>query len=124
MGLAKVSICLVREKARATKAGVHAKYGYLPHNQFNMDLCLDSIQVLNQIPKANKIDVLHDSRADWDEPVLFKKPKAIGSELHAIGQWGVIVRRVMNGTEVVKVYLIQSKRHAFRLHLNVHQNGY
>jgi hypothetical protein len=36
-GLAEVSI----------KAGVRAKFGYLPPNQFNMDLCMDSIAVLN-----------------------------------------------------------------------------
>ena len=128
MGLAEVSIHLVCGKARATKAGVHAKYSYLPPNQFNMDLCLDSIQVLNRIPKANcsvspfemftgkKIDVLRDFRSDWVEPVIVKKPKGIASDLHATGQWGAIVRRVMNGTEVVKVYLLQSKRYAFRLH--------
>jgi len=128
VGLAEVSIRLVRVKARATKAGVRAKYGYLPPNQFNMDLCLDSIQVLNRIPKANcsaspfemftskKVDVLRDFRADWGEPVIVKKSKGIASDLHATGRWGVIVRRVMNGTGVVKVYLLQSKRYAFRLH--------
>ena len=127
VGLAEVSIRLVRNKARATKAGVREKYGYLPPNQFNMDLCLDSIQVLNRIPKENceespyelftgrKIDVLRDFRADWGEPVIVKKPKGIASDLHATGQWGVVVRRVMNGTGVIKVYLIQSKRYAFRL---------
>jgi len=108
VGLAEVSIRLVRNKARATKAGVREKYGYLPPNQFNMDLCLDSIQVLNRIPKENceespyelitgrKIDVLRDFRADWGEPAIVKKPKGIASDLHATGQWGVIVRRVMN----------------------------
>jgi hypothetical protein len=51
VGLAEVSIRLIREKARAMKAGVRAKYGYLPPNQFNMDLCMDCIAVLNRIPK-------------------------------------------------------------------------
>jgi hypothetical protein len=51
IGLAEMSIRLVREKARATKAGVRAKFNYLPPNQFNVDLCLDSISVLNRIPK-------------------------------------------------------------------------
>ena len=127
VGLAEVSIRLIRGKARATKAGVHAKYGYIPPNQFNMDLCLDSIQVLNRIPKENitkspyelftrrKIDILRDFRADWGEPIIVKKPKGIVSNLHVTGQWGVVVKRVMNGTGVVKVYLIQSKRYAFRL---------
>ncbi len=128
VGLAEVSICLVCSKARATKAGIHAKYSYLPPNQFNVDLCLDSIQVLNWIPKANnnaspyemftsqKVDVLHDFCADWGEPVIVKKPKGIASDLHATGQWGVIVHQIMNGTGMVKVYLIQSKQYAFCLH--------
>ena len=38
---AEVSIRLVREKARATKAGVRAMFGYMPANQFNVDLCMD-----------------------------------------------------------------------------------
>ena len=38
VGLAEVSIRLVREKARATKAGVRAMFGYMPANQFNVDL--------------------------------------------------------------------------------------
>ena len=53
VGLAEVSIRIIRGKARATKADVRAKYGYLPPNQFNLDLCLDSIQVLNRIPKGD-----------------------------------------------------------------------
>ena len=48
VGLAEVSIRLIREKARATKAGVRAMYGYIPANQFNVDLCLDTISVLNR----------------------------------------------------------------------------
>ena len=40
VGLVEVSIHLIREKARATKAGVRAIYGYIPANQFNIDLCL------------------------------------------------------------------------------------
>jgi hypothetical protein len=54
VGLAEVTIRLVREKARATKARVRAKYCYLPPKYFNMDLCMDSISVLNQIPKRGQ----------------------------------------------------------------------
>jgi hypothetical protein len=53
VGLAEVFIRLVREKARATKAGVRANFNYLPPNQFNVDLCLDSILVLNKIPEQD-----------------------------------------------------------------------
>ena len=51
VGLAEVSIRLIREKARATKAGVRAMYGYIPANQFNVDLCLDTISILNRTTK-------------------------------------------------------------------------
>ena len=46
IGLAIVSIRLVRGKARVPKL-------VLPPHQFNMDSCLVSIQVLNRIPKVN-----------------------------------------------------------------------
>ena len=48
ISLAEASIRLVRKRARATKAGVHAMFGYMPANQFNMHVCLDTISVLNQ----------------------------------------------------------------------------
>ena len=51
VGLAEVTIRLIREKARATKAGVRAMYGFIPANQFNTDLCLDTISVLNRTTK-------------------------------------------------------------------------
>jgi len=125
-GLAEVSIRLVREKARATKA--EAKFQYLPPNQFNMDLCLDSISVLNRIPKqgkektpyelftGNQTNYMRDLRVEWGEPIVVKKPKEVASDLKVTGPWGVVVRRMMNGTGVLKVYLVQSKRYAYRLH--------
>jgi hypothetical protein len=128
VGLAEVSIRLIREKARATKAGVRAKYGYLPPNQFNMDLCMDSIAVLNRIPKrgqsetpyeiftCTRIDYMRDFRVEWGEPVVMKKPKRISLDLGVTGHWSVVVRWIMNGTGVLKVYLVQTKRYAYRLH--------
>jgi hypothetical protein len=60
MGLAEVSIQLVREKARATKAVGCAKFGYLSPNQLNMDLCLDCISVLNRIPNQGNEKTPHE----------------------------------------------------------------
>jgi hypothetical protein len=126
-GLAEESIRLIREKARATKAGVRIKYGYLPPNQFNMELCMESISVLNRIPKhgqnktpyelmvGKKIDLLRDIRVEWGEPIMVKKPKGLSSDLRVTGQWAVVVRRIMNITGVLKVYLIQTKKYAYRL---------
>jgi hypothetical protein len=54
VALAEVNIREIRIKARSAKAGVRSKYNYLPPNQFNVDLVLDSIQVLNRIPKEGK----------------------------------------------------------------------
>ena len=59
---------------------------------------------------------MRDLRVEWGEPVVVKKPKEIVSDLKVTGQWGVVVRRMMNGTGVLKVYLVQSKRYAYRLH--------
>jgi hypothetical protein len=71
VGLAEVTIRPIHNKARASKAGVRLKYQYLPPNQFNTDLCLDCVQVLNRIVKkgcdkspyelftGNKIDIVN-----------------------------------------------------------------
>ena len=87
VGLAEVSIRLIREKARATKAGVRAIYGYMPANQFNIDLCLDTIAVLNRTKRdgqnitpyekstGERIDYMRDFRCRWGELVVVKKPK-------------------------------------------------
>jgi hypothetical protein len=129
VGLAEVSIRLIHEKARETKAGVCAKFGYLPPNQFNMDLCMDSISVLNRILKqgitatlyevltGKRIDYTRDFCVEWGEPIVVKKPKEVSSDLKVTGQWGIVVRRIMNGTGVLKVYFVQSKKFAYRLQL-------
>jgi hypothetical protein len=54
-------------------------------------------------------------RVDWGEPVIVERPRGISSDLTVTGQWAVIVRRIMNGTGVLKVYLIQQKKYAYRL---------
>ena len=97
VGLAEVSIRLIREKARATKAGVRAKLGYLPPNQFNMDLCLDFVAVLHWIPNQDmektpcevftngQVDYMRDFHVEWGEPIVVKKPKGISSDLKVKG---------------------------------------
>jgi hypothetical protein len=127
VALAEVNIREIRIKARSAKAGVRSKYNYLPPNQFNVDLVLDSIQVLNRIPKEGKtkspyelftgksIDYLRDMQVDWGEPIIVERPRGIASDLTVTGQWAVVVRRIMNGTGVLKVYLIQQKKYAYQL---------
>jgi hypothetical protein len=117
--LAEVNIRIIRLKARSTKAGVRDKYGYLPPNQFNMDLCLDCVQVINRLPKTGQdkspyeeiftgkeVDYLRDFRADWGEMLFVKKPKQLASDLNVTGEWAAVERRIMNGTGVLKVYLV------------------
>jgi hypothetical protein len=127
VGLAKVNIRTIRVKVRKTKAGVRDRYKYLPPNQFNMDLCIDCLSVMNRIPKVNqekspyeiftgkKVDYLRDFRAEWGEPTIVKKPKGIASDLKVTAEWAVVVHQIMNGSGVLKVYLIQSQKYAYRL---------
>lgn len=70
-----------------TKTGAYKKYGHLHPKQFDMDLCLESIQILNHIPKAGKekcthevftentIDKLRNFRAEWVGLIIVEKPK-------------------------------------------------
>lgn len=48
-------------------------------------------------------EFMRDVRVDWGEPIVVKKPKGIASDLTVTGQWAVVVRRIMNGTGVLKV---------------------
>ena len=127
VGLMEVNIWNIRIKACKTKAVDREMYKYLLPNQFNMDLCLDSIQVMNRIHKkgrdkspyilfmGKKVDYLCDLRANWGEPIIVKKPKGIALDLTVTGQWAVVVSRIMNGSGALKVYLIQSRKYAYRL---------
>ena len=61
------------------------------------------------------MDFVRDFRVDWGEPIIVKRPPSIASDLTTTGQWAVVVRRIMNGTGVLKVYLIQSKKYSYQL---------
>jgi hypothetical protein len=62
-----------------------------------MDLCLDSILVLNQIPKQglkkpfynlfaeSQKDYMQDFQVEWGEPVVVKKHKGAVSDLKVTG---------------------------------------
>jgi hypothetical protein len=51
-------------------------------------------------------------RANWGEIVLTKKRRGISSGLEPSARWSSVVGREMNGTGVLKVYNIESKRYA------------
>ena len=54
-----MSIRLVKQKARATTAGVRAMYMFIPAKHFNIDLCLDTISVLNRTIKDGYTHTLY-----------------------------------------------------------------
>jgi hypothetical protein len=128
VGVAEANIGIVRRKARSAKAGVRERYGYLPSELFHKDLVGDVAQVQNRLPKEGKpecpyglftgkaIDYLRDFRCEWGELLIVHKPKGIAADLGVVGQWAAVVRRIMNGTGVLKVYLVTSGKYAYRLH--------
>ena len=65
---------------------------------------------------GEKIDYERDFRCRWGDLVIVKKPKGISSDLGVTGEWAMVVRRSMNKTGVLKVYLIGTRRFAYRLH--------
>ena len=99
----------------------------MPANQFNVDLSLDTVATLNRTQRdgytsspyelftGDKIDFTRDFRCRWGELVIVKKPKGISSDLKVTGEWAMIVRRFMNHSGVLKVYLVASRRFAYRL---------
>ena len=129
VGIAETKIGFVRKRARSTKAGVRDRWGYLPADQFNMDLVLYIIQEINRSPRkgmdktpweiftGKSIDYIRDFRVAWGEPVIVKRPKKASADLCYAGEWALVVRPIMNGTGVVKVFLLSSKRYAYRLDL-------
>jgi hypothetical protein len=129
VGIAEVTIRILREKARKSKAGVRDRYGYSPPDQWNVDLVQDVIAVYNRLPRRGQAktpyeiftgqtpDYIRDFRVDWGEPVIVKKPRGISTDLRVTGEWAVVVRRMMGGGGVLKVYLIASRKYAHRIHL-------
>ena len=72
-------------------------------------------RLLMKIMVEKPMDLLRDLCIEWGEPIVVKTPKGVSSDLNVTGQWVVVVRRIMNGTGVLKVYLIQTKKYAYRL---------
>jgi len=127
VGLIEIIIRYLREKARSTKISVRELYGYITPPQMNKDLILDTAAIQNRIPKegedltpfekftGRKVDMLRDFRCEWGEPVIVKKPKGISANLRPVGEWGIVARRVMDSTGVIKVFLVQSNSFGHRL---------
>jgi hypothetical protein len=124
VGLVEVTIRYIKETARATKAGVRDLLGYTPPDSWNMDLIIDAVRVMNRLihvgesktPQelftGREIDLNRDMRAYWGEIVLVKRRKGLASGLGPNARWAVIVGREMNGTGILKVYVVETKRYA------------
>jgi hypothetical protein len=127
VGLAEIFIRLIKDTARTTKLSVRDNYGYTPPSCFDLELCHDTVAVINQWIREGKdkspyhlftgkmIDNVRDLRANWGELVVVKKPNQLSTGLTPKGQWAIIVRRQMDSSGILKVYLIDSKRYAHRL---------
>lgn len=128
VGLAEIDIRLLKDGARATKAGVRERYGYNPPPQWNQDLvhhvnsCQNAV-VRVGMPKSpaelftgRQFDGNRDLRGlHWGQPVLAKKPHAgEASDLGEKAQWVIPVRVFRDGSGVVKVYVIDTKKFAHR----------
>ena len=127
VGLAEIMIRLIKDTARTTKLSVRDNYGYTPPSCFDLELCHDTVTTINQwIRDGNQtspyqlftgksLDKLRDLRANWGEPVVVKRPNQLTTGLLSKGQWAIVVRRQLDGTGLLKVYLIDSKHYAHRL---------
>ena len=115
VGSAEVSIRLIREQARATKAGVRAMYRYIPANQFNIDFCFDTSRTAISSPPTSYSRGEH-RLCRWGDLVIVKKPKGISSDLGVTGEWAMVVRRSMNRTGILKVSLTATRSYAYRFH--------
>ena len=127
VGDMEVQIRYVRESSRACKAGARDVFGYNVPDAFNLDLVADVVSTLNRTVHLEQSETpyhlftgqvtnyLRDFRVSWGEIIIVKRPKGVSSDLKSTGQWAVVVRRFMDGTGVLKVYLIESKRYGHRI---------
>ena len=131
VGDIEVSIRYLRESARSSKAGVHDDFGFRPPAHWNIDLLFDVVGVKNMTPREGQLhspyeilhghspDKLRNIRVRWGQPVIVKRPKGIASDLHESGSWAIIVRRTFDGSGIVKVYLVETRKYAWRLNFKL-----
>ena len=124
--IAEVNIRIVKSVARRLRAGVRDRFGYeFPWRRY---LYRHAVRVVQRTPKRGEIkspwekftnstiDWKRDFRCELGEPIYVEKPKQgayTGSEDKA--ELGIFVENPMNGTGVLGVYLLKTKRIVFRL---------
>jgi hypothetical protein len=125
---AEVTIRTIKSKARRLRAGVKDRFGY--EFPWLDKLYRHAVGLIQRTPKQGndkcplelfggasvKIDYERDFRCEFGEPIYVERPKAgvyTGSEPRM--ELGIFVENPMNGTGVLHVYLLQTKKVVSRL---------
>jgi hypothetical protein len=64
---------------------------------------------------ARNVIICVTSELNRENQSLLKKTKQLSSNLQVTGQWAVVVRCMMDNSGILKVYIIQTKKYAYRL---------
>jgi hypothetical protein len=131
LGTAEVMVRVIKDKDRATAAGIEDRQSYPYPHRFYWPMTADAAKLLNGTPRRGEtlspmqkmrgveyvLDFQRDLRARIGEVVLVKSPSK-GVASHASvprAEWAIVVSRAMNGTGVLGVYLIGRGVFAHRL---------
>ncbi|MEI7747149.1 MAG: hypothetical protein WCJ28_06390, partial [Actinomycetota bacterium] len=137
LGLGEVIGRIVKNRCRATVAGILEKYGYEYPTKWYTRLAADTVCVLNRTVRKGsslspsqqffgpqvKLDPRRDLRAAIGEVLLFKAPKrGVTSDISTSkADWGIVIGRAFNGSGVLEVYCFEHKsyRHCFKFERDV-----
>ena len=124
--LAENSIKLIKYKVRSTRSSIFNAYGYIFPDIKR--LRNDAVRCINITPKRGQslspmemflrryIDPKRDLRVALGEIILVHRPKAtVGHGAEPNADWACVVGRPMDGTGVIEVLLIFTRRLAYRL---------
>ena len=125
--VAEVNIRIIKSKARRLKAGILHRFGYM--FPFKKLLYKYAVQLVQRTPKQREakspieqfslalaLDAERDLRCELGEPIYVEAPKSgvyTGSEPRM--ELGIFVESEMNGTGVLGVYLLATRRKVHRL---------
>jgi hypothetical protein len=131
LGLAEVMGRVVKDRCRATVAGIKERFGYTFPTKWYPRLVGDTVCVLNRTARrgsslspsqlffgtAAGIDVRRDLRASMGEVLLFKSAsRGVASDISVMrSDWGIVISRSFDGKGVLEAYFFESKSYGFRL---------
>lgn len=132
LGLAEVCGRIVKERCRATVAGIKEKFGYAYPTKWFVRLVGDTVCIMNRSVRVNCVsspsqrffgsnavfDTRRDLRASIGEVILLKTPKrGVASDISVMrANWVVVVSRSFNGIGVLEGYAPETKSyvHGFK----------